>query len=199
MNPETNIHRRILFPAGIPENKLFTDKGGNIMFCRKILLALTLVLLSSSFACADLDLYLQNLSVSAQADFGDFRAQVGAHFGASDRDLDLVFQGVYEPADAVLCFWLGQQSHRPYDVVMREYRTHKKGKGWGALAQSLGIKPGSPAFKRLKNGDLGWEPVRRSGHGKDKSDDQGKDQGKDKGKGGKDDKGGKDQGKGKSH
>jgi hypothetical protein len=106
---------------------------------------------------------------------------VGAHFGASDRDLDLVFQGVYEPADAVLCLWLGQQSHRPYDVVMREYRTHKKGKGWGALAQSLGIKPGSPEFKALKAGNLGWEPAKRSGHGK--NDDHGKDKGKDHSKG----------------
>lgn len=152
------------------------------MYCRKILIALSIVLLSSGFAFADLDMYLEHLAVSAQADFGDFRAQVGAHFGASDRDLDLVFKGVYEPADAVLCLWLGQQSHRPYDVVMREYRTHKKGKGWGALAQSLGIKPGSPAFKRLKSGDLGWEPVKRSGHGKDKSGDHGKDKGKDQGK-----------------
>lgn len=152
------------------------------MLCRKLWIALLLVLLSTTFAYADLDLYLQNVGISAQADFGDFRAQVGAHFGASDRDLDLVFRGVYEPADAVLCFWLGQKAHRPYDVVMREYAANRK-KGWGALAQSLGIKPGSAEFKALKAGNIGWEPVKRSGHGKA---DKAKEQGKDKGKGDKD-------------
>ncbi|NJC89192.1 MAG: hypothetical protein FIB02_11790, partial [Desulfuromonas sp.] len=134
------------------------------MFYRKLWMAVTIILLSTTLAHADLDLYLQNLSVSAQADFGDFRAQVGAHFGASDRDLDLVFRGVYEPADAVICLWLGQQSHRPYDVVMREYSANRK-KGWGALAQSLGIKPGSPQFHELKRGELGWAPASRSARG----------------------------------
>jgi len=151
------------------------------MSMKKLWIAVTIVLLSTSFAHADLDVYLDNLNVSARADFGDFRAQVGAHFGVGDRDLDLVFQGVVDPGDAVICLWLGQQSHRPYDVVMREYRTHK-GKGWGALAQSLGIKPGSAEFKRLKSGDLGWAPASRSGHGKDKGKDQGKDHGKGNGK-----------------
>lgn len=166
------------------------------MLCRKIIMVLTLLLLSSSFAYADLDLYLEHLAVSAQADFGDFRAQVGAHFGASDRDLDMVFRGVYEPADAVLCLWLGQQSHRPYDVVMREYSANRK-KGWGALAQSLGIKPGSAEFKALKAGNLGWEPAKRSGHGEG---DKGKEHGKDKGNTDKEhDKGGKEHGKGKNH
>lgn len=153
------------------------------MIRQRLVMALAIVLLSTTCAYADLSLYLDQLSVSARADLGDFRAQVGAHFGVSDRDLDLVFRGVVGPEDAVICLWLGQQSGRPYDVVMREYRA-KRGKGWGALAQSLGIKPGSPAFKRLKNGEIGWEPARRSGHGKDDHDGHGKkDQGKGNGKG----------------
>lgn len=149
------------------------------MACRKLWMALTIVLLGASLAYADLDLYLSDLNVSARADFGDFRAQVGAHFGVSDRDLDLVFQAVAEPGDAVICLWLGQRSHQPYDVVVREYRA-RKGEGWGALAQSLGIKPGSPEFKALKRGELGWAPAKR---GSDKPRHDGHDHDDDHGKG----------------
>lgn len=169
------------------------------MFCRKLWMTLAIVLFSTTFAHADLTAYLNNLEVVAQADLGDFKAQAAAHFGASSQDLDLVFRGVATPGDAVLCLWLGQQSRRPYDVVMREYHANKK-KGWGAMAQSLGIKPGSAEFKALKRGELGWAPVDRSGHGKDEHgehggnghDEHGKSQGKES------DKGGKEHGNGKN-
>jgi hypothetical protein len=49
------------------------------------------------------------------------------------------------------------------DVVLQQYRVNKK-QGWGAMAQSLGIKPGSPEFKALKAGELGWDPP--GAHGK---------------------------------
>jgi hypothetical protein len=35
--------------------------------------------------------------------------------------------------------------------VIEQYRS-SKGKGWGVLAKSLGIKPGSKEFHALKNG-----------------------------------------------
>jgi hypothetical protein len=35
--------------------------------------------------------------------------------------------------------------------VLKEYKT-SKGKGWGVIAKSLGIKPGSAEFQALKNG-----------------------------------------------
>jgi len=148
------------------------------MSLSKLWMALTIVMLSTSLAHADLNVYLGNLNASAQADFGDFRVQAGAHFGASSSDLDLVFRGVATPGDAVICLWLGRQSHQPYDVVMREYRA-RKGQGWGVLAQSLGIKPGSSEFKALKRGDLGWTPAV---HGNDKSRHAGRDKANGKGK-----------------
>ncbi|TLM65584.1 MAG: hypothetical protein FDZ69_09475 [Deltaproteobacteria bacterium] len=132
------------------------------MFLRKLWMALVMVVFASSLAYADLDAYLKELDIHARADFGDFRAQVEAHFGVPAPDLDLVFKGVFDPADAVICLWLGQQSRQPYDVVMREYRANK-GKGWGVVAQRLGIKPGSAQFKALKAGDLGWSPRAHGG------------------------------------
>ena len=44
-------------------------------------------------------------------------------------------------------------SRQPTDRVLREYRT-SKGKGWGVIAQSLGIKPGSAEFHALNGQDL---------------------------------------------
>jgi hypothetical protein len=64
-----------------------------------------------------------------------------------------------------MCFWLARTSGQPMDVVLRQYKSNGK-KGWGALAQSLGIKPGSAEFKALKAGQIGWEPP--GGHGKTK-------------------------------
>jgi hypothetical protein len=144
------------------------------MLCRRLLTTFALVLLTAGVANADLDVYLRSLSVSAEADLGGFRTQVGAHFGASGPQLDLAFRSVDRPADVAVCLWLAQQSRQPVEVVLREYRSHK-GQGWGALAQSLGIKPGSAAFKALKQGELGWKPAGAAdGNGKNKSKGNGK-------------------------
>ena len=137
------------------------------MMINKLLGALVLVTLVTGLAHADLDGYMDSLRISADADFGDFRAGLGAHFGASGAELDRVFLAVGDPSDAALCFWLARTSGRPMDEVLTRYRANGK-KGWGALAQSLGIKPGSAEFKALKAGQIGWEAP--GGHGKGKGD-----------------------------
>ena len=47
---------------------------------------------------------------------------------------------------------LAEMSRQPTDYVVDQYRSGS-GKGWGALAKNLGIKPGSKEFHALKNGD----------------------------------------------
>ncbi|WP_432821978.1 hypothetical protein [Trichloromonas sp.] len=133
------------------------------MKLRNLLVALTMVLLTAGAACADLDSYLNRLTAST-ADPGQFRADLGAHFGASGPEIDLVLRTVTRHGEAVLCFWLQQQSRQPLDVVLREYQAQRQ-QGWGALAKSLGIKPGSDAFHALKRGELGWlsEPGGKGG------------------------------------
>ncbi|MEZ4601007.1 MAG: hypothetical protein R2940_14560 [Syntrophotaleaceae bacterium] len=126
------------------------------MRIRPFLLTFALVLLTAGIARADLDAYLHSLNISAEGDIGGFRTQVGAHFGASGPQIDLVFRSVDYPADAAVCFWLAVHSGKPVEMVVREYRS-RKGQGWGALAKSLGIKPGSAEFHALKQGHLGWE------------------------------------------
>ena len=137
----------------------------------RLLVALVMILLTAGVACADLDDYLNNLTVRAEADMGKFRTGLGVHFGASGPEVDLVMRTVKSHGDAALCLWLGRHSQQPLENVLHEYQNNKK-QGWGALAKSLGIKPGSDAFKTLKNGDLGWHPEgtgeKTKGKGKNK-------------------------------
>ena len=86
-----------------------------------------------------------------------------------------------QPADAFMCFQLGQMSRKPYESVVQTYQTNK-GKGWGVIAKSLGIKPGSPEFHALKSGDFVFDgqPQDAPGTGKDKGKGQGKGKGQNK-------------------
>lgn len=124
----------------------------------QLLLTLLLVLLAAGTARADLDGYLSSLNLHASTGLGAFRADLGAHFGASGSEVDLVLRSVNHPGEAAVCFWLRQHSGQPLAVVLRSYR-ERQGQGWGELAKSLGIKPGSAEFHALKAGELGWYPA----------------------------------------
>jgi hypothetical protein len=82
---------------------------------------------------------------------------------------------VAAPADAFMVFQLGQMTRKPPETVVRVYQANR-GKGWGVIAKSLGIKPGSPEFHALKRGDFaltgapgdGSSEGRGHGHGRGK-------------------------------
>lgn len=64
---------------------------------------------------------------------------------------------------------LGEMSGHNVEFVTEHYKENKR-KGWGVLARSLGIKPGSRAFKALKRGhDLNDANQGSSGKRKNKS------------------------------
>lgn len=87
-----------------------------------------------------------------------------------------MLSNVERPADAYMVFRLGEMSSRPPDYVLGQYKSGKA-KGWGVLAKSLGIKPGSKEFHALKRGsDLYDDNTKSKGKGK------GKGKGKSKGK-----------------
>jgi hypothetical protein len=44
---------------------------------------------------------------------------------------------------------LGRIAKKPPATVLEVYKKNKS-QGWGAVAQAVGIKPGSPEFKALK-------------------------------------------------
>lgn len=128
-------------------------------------------LFSPALAGDGLDAFLGDLNVRARADMNDFSATVSAQFGVPEAHVKIVLGRVSEPADAFMVFQLGLMSHYPYERVLQVYEG-KKGKGWGVIAQALGIKPGSPEFHALKAGDfhygLGASDKGDKGEGKDK-------------------------------
>jgi hypothetical protein len=115
-----------------------------------IVLVLSLILLLAASAQAAQDFaWVNDFNIQAQADPTGFRARLATRFRIGDAEISAVIGNVANPADAYIVFRLGEMSGRPYDGVLREYKT-SKGKGWGVIAKSLGIKPGSKEFHALK-------------------------------------------------
>lgn len=132
-----------------------------------------------AFAGGGLDVFLGDLNVQARVDLPGFSARIGAQFGIPVPQVQAVIGAVSAPADAFLVFQLGQWSHRPPQEVLGVYKANR-GRGWGVIAKSLGIKPGSAEFHALKRGDLalhggpGGAPGSGPGKGKGKGNGKGK-------------------------
>lgn len=115
-------------------------------------LLLSLVLLLPALAtAADFD-WFNNFNLRASADPSGFQAQLSTRFKIGDADVRVVLGNVERPCDAYMVFRLGEMAGQPYGYVLDQYRS-RKSTGWGNLAKSLGIKPGSRAFHALKQGD----------------------------------------------
>ena len=95
--------------------------------------------------------WLSDLNNKAQADSSDFRTRLAVRFNVGDIQIKAVLDNVEKPADAYIVLRLGEIARQPTDYVIAKYRS-SKGKGWGVLAKSLGIKPGSREFHALKRG-----------------------------------------------
>jgi hypothetical protein len=128
---------------------------------------------SSAALAGDFD-WLKDLNIRAEADPSGFRAQLAARFKIGNTEINTVISNVERPADAYMVLRLGEMSHQPTNYVITQYRSGK-GKGWGVLAKSLGIKPGSREFHALKRGhDLHGSNDIGMGNGKGKGKGKGK-------------------------
>jgi len=150
------------------------------------LVSLSLSLVSPARA-GGLDDFMARVNVQARADLGSFAAKVSAQFGVPEAQVRVVLSNVSQPADAFMVFQIGQFCHRSTDDVLNVYRAYSH-QGWGAMAKSLGIKPGSAEFHALKNGNLHFaglpdgdvpaSPGQGNGHGNGHGNGQGKGHGK---------------------
>ena len=113
--------------------------------------SMALLLVSSAAIAGDFD-WARDFNIRAEADPSGFRAQLATRFKIGDVQISAVLSNVERPADAYMVLRLGEMSSRPPDYVLDRYKSGK-GKGWGALAKSLGIKPGSPEFHARKRGN----------------------------------------------
>ena len=123
------------------------------MYTRIVIFLLCVMFISVGTAQADLDAYIKDINVSAQGNIGGYKAQLEARFGATNSQIEVVLSSVESPGDAAIVFWLGEQARQPLNTVLNVYRSQKS-QGWGKMAKSLGIKPGSPAFHALKKGSI---------------------------------------------
>ena len=136
---------------------------------KKILVALFCAMISTyAMAGGGLDGFLSKLNAQAKSDLANFSARISAKFSIPEAQVRVVIGTVKQPADAFMIFQLGKMASQPTEKVMDVYQSGQ-GKGWGALAKELGIKPGSAEFHALKRGDLQLEGVSDDGPGKGKN------------------------------
>ncbi len=127
--------------------------------------ALLLVFGKAVAIAGDFD-WMRDLTVRAEADPAGFRATLAARFQIGEVKVAAVMKTTDSPADAYMVLRLGEMSAQPVERVAETYRAEKH-QGWGAMAKSLGIKPGSPEFHALKQGhDLGDGGGKAEGAGK---------------------------------
>ncbi len=114
--------------------------------------ALPLGAQSFSFATGDasLDVTLNSINVQAQANLGPYTADLSVSFGVTQPQVQTwMTVDKLQPAEVYLALELGKIAAKPPATVISLYKQNR-GKGWGAVAKALGIKPGSAAFKALK-------------------------------------------------
>ncbi len=139
------------------------------------LVLMVLLLVSSRAVAGDFD-WVKDFNIQAEADPSGIRARLATRFKIGDAEIEAVLSNVEKPADAYMVFRLGEMSKQSTSYVVEKYKAGK-GKGWGALAKSLGIKPGSREFHALKRGNDIYDAKPK---GKDKA--KGKNKTKSKGK-----------------
>ena len=80
-----------------------------------------------------------------------FADEIARYQGAPRGLVDELLHRDWTPGDIYFACALAQATGRPCRAVATEREQHRD-EGWGALAQRLGVAPGSPAFHRLKRG-----------------------------------------------
>ena len=130
------------------------------MFTRLLILTAAFILLpipsltSLDFGTGDLefDVVLENMNINAKLDLETFKAELRIEYGISDSQWERMTATLeMEPAEVYLTAELSRISDRPIEEVVEVWQ-NERSRGWGRIARSLGIPPGSKEFKALKEG-----------------------------------------------
>lgn len=109
---------------------------------------------------ADVDMHLDQINKYGRAEFEFFKKDLSLKFGAAIGEInDYYYKEKISPGDLYYAYTLSSNTGKPVSGIIDMYKSKK---GWGEIAQELGIKPGSREFHMLKGKTL-------SGIGKVKS------------------------------
>jgi len=132
----------------------------------KIFLTLSILFFLSSPLVAAEFYWANDLNREAERDRYGYASRLSNRFQIGIYRVNSLLEKVKEPADVYFILRFAEMSQKTPEYVFEQYKANK-GKGWGVLAQRLGIKPGSKEFHELKKGhDLN---VREIGSGKGES------------------------------
>ncbi len=92
---------------------------------------------------------LISINTDAKLNLDAFKADLTTTFGVSVKNLDYMVSINMEPAEMYLALEISSSVNKPVESVLDMYEANRD-KGWGYVAQQMGIKPGSPEFHALK-------------------------------------------------
>jgi len=93
----------------------------------------------------------------AKADLIRFNKELSSTFGVPVPDVEALFKVLPTPGDVYMALRVSDLTGKPTKTVVTEFKNNK-GKGWGVIAQRMGIKPGSKEFHALKQSRLPNRP-----------------------------------------
>lgn len=117
-----------------------------------ILLSLSTLLISAQeikTGDAEMDAQLLTYNDVAKADKSGFMSDMQNTFGITQKNLDYMFSINMLPGEIYFALELSVAVGKPIEAVVDFYEANRD-KGWGYIAQEMGIKPGSPEFHALK-------------------------------------------------
>ena len=98
------------------------------------------------------DAWLGDMNAYALRYRDPFIDEVVRYQGAPRTLVDeLLVRRRWAPADVYYACAIARELGRPCDAVAEDWQQHRD-QGWRMVAQRQGIRPGSPAFRRLKQG-----------------------------------------------
>ena len=149
----------------------------NLLFFCSFLLTITLsaqeIKYNAKTGDVEMDGFLKELNTEALKDINTFTNNVATKFNILKADVDKLLKDL-QPGDVYMSAQVATIIGKPVTEVSTTYQKNK-GKGWGAIAKEMGIKPGSPEFHKLKKS--------MKKNGKDSEAGESSDDGKGKGKG----------------
>lgn len=96
------------------------------------------------------DSYLKSINEEARADPEGFIRRLSERHNVPEQEIrEAKEKHGLDFGETYMATILARKSNRMVLEVAGEYKQNQ-GQGWGVMAQRMGIKPGSPAFKEMK-------------------------------------------------